>query len=221
MCISPITLKRNRDEWKEGIAHSTTRKVPCGKCPICIKRKVNNWVFRLTEEIKTSETSFFLTLTYDDLQLPLDYNGNPTLQKTDFQKFMKRLRKHVKNDETKNRRVLRQNGEITPEYTKLKYYMCGEYGSKTQRPHYHMIILNLPLKYVQREALINSIWQHGHVDRAECNIKTIRYVVGYINKGSIVPSNELDDRQKEFSLMSKGMGAKYLTPQKKNTIVKI
>ena len=45
------------------------------------------------------------------------------------------------------------------------------------------------------------------------NDLTINYVSGYIMKDNIKPQTKWDDRQREFSLMSKGMGLSYLTPQ--------
>ncbi len=71
-----------------------------------------------------------MTLTYDDEHLPInDYvdsdgviHGKPTLRKRDVQLFLKRLRKNYKYD------------------NHIKYFCCGEYGGKTFRPHYHLII---------------------------------------------------------------------------------
>ena len=45
------------------------------------------------------------------------------------------------------------------------------------------------------------------------NDLTINYVAGYIMKDNIKQINRHDDRLREFSLMSKGMGLSYLTPQ--------
>ena len=77
-----------------------TRKVetniytlPCGKCPNCYARRISGWSFRLMEEDKVSSSSYFITLTYDNP--PMSENGFMTLKKSDFQKFMKRLRKLI------------------------------------------------------------------------------------------------------------------------------
>lgn len=67
-------------------------------------------------EAKDHELKSFITLTYDDLHLPEDFS----LDKTHFQLFMKRFRK-------------KHGG-------KIRYFMCGEYGDQTERPHYHAII---------------------------------------------------------------------------------
>lgn len=178
------------------------KRVPCGKCVQCLKRRQNGWAFRLKQESKISESAIFLTLTYDDENIPITPMGLHTLRKSDFQKFMKRLRKTIKN-------------------SNIKYYACGEYGTQTQRPHYHAIMFNLPRLWTQDTAKLYETWGQGHLYFGEANIQTMHYVIGYMQKPAI--SNEIidyrtgeiitTDRQKEFSLMSKRMGIGYLTPQ--------
>ncbi len=113
-----------------------------------------------------------------------------------------------------------------PSYTPLKYYACGEYGTQTKRPHYHAIMFNLPQRYIQDGRILTDTWGHGHVDIAPNNIQTIRYVTKYMLKGGTELEKDIidystgeiihqstDDRQQEFSLMSKKMGLNHLTPQ--------
>ena len=191
MCLSPITLWRKTAT----IDGKKTDVVPCGKCVQCLKRRANHWTFRLTQELKVATSSCFLTLTYEDV--PLTNNGLPTLQKSDFQRFMKRLRKISKGS--------------------LKYYACGEYGTRTQRPHYHMILFNLELDMLHPDKL-RAIWKHGHVDVGKCEMSSIAYVTGYVVKGKFKPLDAcqetglIDDRIPEFSLMSKKLGMSFLTP---------
>ncbi len=197
MCVTPLTLKRNRDEWQtDKTTHSTvTRVVPCGKCYQCLARRRNGWSFRLWHQMNISQSACFMTLTYEDP--PLSFNEQATLKKKDLQDFLKRLRKHEK---------AKKNG------TSLKYYAVGEYGTNGHRPHYHLIIFNISNYTRTRSDLVaKKIWKKGHVDIAICNSATINYVVGYINQGSWSPQHELDDRDPHFSIMSKGLGANYLT----------
>jgi hypothetical protein len=165
------------------------------------KRRSSHWSFRINEESKKAKTSCFLTLTYEDQ--PLSPNGLPTLVKKDYQKFIKRLRKLVPSLKGKNR---------------LKYFACGEYGTKTQRPHYHAIAFNIPQDIINDATIIRDTWKHGHVLVTNSNLKTINYVVGYITKGGHTKQLDkvngvYDDRIPEFQLMSKGLGESYLTPQ--------
>ena len=188
-CITPIQVRNKTKDWAHQNLYST---VPCGSCVACLKRRAGHWSFRLNEEAKQSTSSAFLTLTYKTA--PLSKNGRHTLVKKDFQNFLKRLRKLCPTN-------------------KIKYYACGEYGSKTRRPHYHAIILNLPQSLIQRPDKIESTWGHGHTMLTHSNQVTINYVVGYMTKGRFEPDSPTDDRIKEFSLMSKKMGMNYLTPK--------
>lgn len=170
----------------------TTMVVPCGLCILCLKRRQNAWTFRLTQETQISYSACFLTLTYEET--PKSFNGNETLCKADYQKFLKRLRKKLPS-------------------AAIKYYACGEYGTQTQRPHYHAIMFNLPQSWVNDGENLASIWKEGHVYVAPCNIATIKYVCKYVMKGRWEPQDELDDRTPEFAIMSKKMGLSHLTPQ--------
>ena len=74
---------------------------------------------RIMNEVRMHDVSCFVTLTYNDENLPKDN----TLVKEDLQKFWKDLRYR-----------------IFPE--KIRYFASGEYGDETQRPHYHAVIFN-------------------------------------------------------------------------------
>jgi len=196
-CWKPFNVKRkNLDMHGQNLMQS----VPCGKCIPCKKRRSSNWSFRLTEEAKVSSSACFLTLTYETP--PTTKMGFHTLKKRDFQTFLKRLRKLVPVKMVDNKNV-----------NKLKYYACGEYGTQTHRPHYHAVIFNLPHSIIANPQQISDTWKNGHIHIANNNIKTINYVVGYMQKGNFTRLNTFDDRLPEFSLMSKGMGNAYLTPQ--------
>jgi hypothetical protein len=192
-CINAISLTQ-RDEV-----------VPCGKCYHCLKRRSNQWVFRLLQECKVATSISFITLTYSDEYLPIPphikTNGKPTLVKKHTQDFWKRLRK---NSNSKN----------------LKYYICGEYGERTKRPHYHAIVFNLDAKY-QNEQFISDTWQLGQtLSYFNVNEQMLRYTTKYVMKNA--SNNQYgtngDNRQPQFSLMSKGIGKSFLTPQMKKHI---
>ena len=69
-------------------------------------------------EASLYKANCFVTLTYDDQHLP--HRGQ--LEYPDFQKFMKRLRKTALSG--------------------VRFYMCGEYGPTTWRPHFHACLFN-------------------------------------------------------------------------------
>lgn len=141
------------------------------------------------QEQKQSVTAHFITLTYDTKHVPITRNGFMELKKKDLQLFFKRLRK--------------AQGPAL----QIKYYAAGEYGTKTKRPHYHIIMFNANI------ALISPAWNLGEVHYGEVTGASVGYTLKYMSKPSCIPMHRNDDRLKEFSLMSKQLGANYLTPQ--------
>lgn len=169
--------------------------VPCGKCPPCKLRRVNGWVFRLLQEDKISSSAHFLTVTYDTRHVPISENGFMTLNKSDFQLYMKRLRK------------------LCPDFV-LKYYACGEYGENYSRPHYHAIVFNCPDTEFFAKAWSLDGTQFGSVHVGTVSSDSIAYCLKYIDKDSFRekrPRHSRDDRQKEFSLQSKSLGSGYFS----------
>lgn len=183
-CITPFTVKHK--------TKCMSIAVPCGKCPECMKRRVSAWSFRLMQEEKVSTSAHFITLTYDTDHVPFSRNGYMTLAKRDVQLFLKRLR-----------------FDISKKYAdvKIKYYLAGEYGGRTQRPHYHAIMFNVP-----DLDLIETAWQLGSINYGQVSDASVGYTLKYINKTKRIPAHRNDDRIPEFALMSKGLGASYLTP---------
>ena len=94
-------------------------KVRCGQCIGCRLEKARQWALRCSHEASLHENNCFVTLTYSDKNLP-KYNS---LELRDFQKFMKRLRKHFDGG--------------------IRFFHCGEYGDKNGRPHYHAILFGI------------------------------------------------------------------------------
>lgn len=162
--------------------------VPCGKCPECKKRRASAWSFRLMKEYERAESGSFVTLTYDNDNIPLSKNGFMTLNKRDLQLFFKRLRK--------------LHGE-----SNIKYYAVGEYGENFKRPHYHIILFNANIE------LIHKAWKLGHVHIGTLTEASVGYTLKYMCKEKSTKLFARDDRAPEKSYMSKGLGENYLTPQ--------
>lgn len=127
--LSPYSEKSYM-HWKE---------IPCGHCDGCRIDRSRDWANRCMMELEYHKESYFVTLTYNDEHVPIAYYPDPstgevheskTLVKRDWQLFMKRLRKICAG---------RPGGD------QIRFFMCGEYGSKTFRPHYHAIIFGLHL----------------------------------------------------------------------------
>lgn len=190
-CTKPITLFQvGTTFYENGL------EVPCGKCLACRIKKRSEWTMRLIQELSYHDDAVFVTLTYSDDHLP----ENESLVKSDLQKFIKRLRKNLDKP--------------------IKYFACGEYGDKTERPHYHLIIYGLGLKPQDKQLIIDA-WQY-----ADWNVDTIRrksfglvepksiaYVAQYIDKKFTgdKAKEEYTDKQREpvFRLLSLGIGKRY------------
>ena len=95
-------------------------EVGCGQCRNCRINRRREWVGRMILEAKEHLFSSFVTLTYDDEHMPKD----GSLCKKHLQQFIRRLRK-----------------ALYPR--KIRYYAVGEYGDKSWRPHYHLIVFGL------------------------------------------------------------------------------
>lgn len=179
-------------------------EVPCGQCMQCRLQKREEWVTRILHEMMYYDEYMFCTLTYDEDHLP----GNSSLEKSDLQKFFKRLRKqmHDKKD-----------------YRKIKYFACGEYGEENGRPHYHIIILGLDYLKDDDISMIKDCWTLcdwnllGERPFGCVNQISIRYVVSYLEKSIKGKWEEYayDKIESPFHLVSKGMGKNYAMENKK------
>lgn len=184
MCVQPLTLKTGKTDIHSSVKFNI---VPCGRCPECVKAKINSWLFRLDKELEISTTPLFITLTYNEECVPRTTSGRKTLRKRDIQLWLKRLRKEYAKISKK----------------RIVYYLCGEYGSRTRRPHYHAVMLNM-----DNPELIPSTWKNGFTDYSILGKNGARYVLKYMSKQKLPKDSEIE---REFSLMSKKIGANYLT----------
>lgn len=191
--------------------------LPCGQCLGCRLDYSRQWANRCMLELQYHESSFFVTLTYDDFHVPRSWYTDPstgeafqslTLQKRDFQLFMKRLRKRFSDQH-------------------IRFFMCGEYGGQTMRPHYHAIIFGLKLddlveykKSPQGFSYYNSpslqaCWSDqegrpiGYAVVADVSWESCAYTARYIlkkQKGDEAHFYTDFNIQPEFTLMSRKPG---------------
>lgn len=210
-CVSPVILKNQSARLLRTI------EVPCGKCVPCLEQRRAQWSIRLREELKNSVSSLWLTLTYSEENLPFsEETGEPTLSKRDLQLFLKRLRKYL----DKGRIIYDfENKPIksSKNSQKIRYFACGEYGSKFDRPHYHIMLFNVDVK---NEYLVNLAWSVkkeklltpiGRVDFGSVTDASIHYTAGYILQQY---ESDFEGRQKPFILHSIGIGKDYFTDEK-------
>lgn len=179
-----VYFKPDRNfEWKQ-------IPIPCGKCLGCRLEYSRQWALRCVKEAKYHERNCFITITYSD-----DYLPKRGVSKKHIQDFFKRLR----------RRLGYHN--LIDDQIGLRYFLCGEYGSTTYRPHYHAIVFGYkPFDLVyfgfdqdtKQEIYISpwlsSVWGMGNVIVGQnVTFETCAYVARYVMK-----KLEVDSKNDEF-----------------------
>lgn len=161
-----------------GLAMGLTR--PCGRCNACRKKYAADKAIRMVHEINEWPTASFLTLTYDERNLHYETPTAllPSITPRHLQLFFKRLRRKTGLD--------------------LSYVACGEYGSITNRPHYHVILYGYDFSDNRRiyqsdtisntntlynSNLLDKLWEYkGHCVIADVSYDSCAYVAGYTIK---------------------------------------
>lgn len=169
----------------------------CGQCLPCRINRARIWQHRIMLEAKYHTSSIFLTITYDDEHLPRDhyvhtFKASKSLPKRTVvyspfsvrpdhhRKFMDDLRWHS-----------REHLDI-----KIRMFGVGEYGDRSQRPHYHYALFGFPrcyggARYVGRVfvpcrcdtcTFLTRIWGKGHVFVGDLTLDSARYIAGYVTK---------------------------------------
>lgn len=153
-------------------------ELPCGLCIGCRLDRCRQWAFRCIAEASLHDRNAFVTLTYDDWCLPND----GSLNHDHFQKFIKRLRKRYGAG--------------------IKYFMAGEYGDLTGRPHYHACIFGYwPPDAVQHTVgssghllytseSLQAIWSYGNVYIGHVTMDSAAYVAQYVTKKVLGSSDQ-------------------------------
>ena len=140
--------------------------VACGQCIGCRLERSRIWAMRAVHEAKMYKRNCFITLTYNDENLP----ERGRLKYEDFVLFMKRLRK--------------KHGE------NIRFYMCGEYGD-LDRPHYHAIIFNHDWddktyfktsnskEKIYTSDDLTKLWGMGHTSTGDATFESAAYIARY------------------------------------------
>ena len=165
MCLAPVPLPE-------------IGFVGCRKCWQCRRNRIDDWVGRCIAESHSATESLAVTLTYGGGDVP----EAGVLCYSDFQRFMKRLRKAG---------------------FKVRYIVAGEYGSAKGRAHWHAILFfdgaspvvaDDPEKRAPEEIFfprfpddpagrINwSYWPHGYAWIERPSYEAFSYVVKYVLK---------------------------------------
>lgn len=222
-CFHPIDCWRQDDTNVLAFTDTPRRRkhfieklrVPCGKCIGCLLDKANDFATRCWCETKGWKNNCFITLTYNDDNLP----ENHELVKKDLQDFWKRLRYYEQGKETW---VNPQNGKVE---NPIRYYACGEYGGKKGRPHYHACVFNWKpddLKFYKKNhngdslyisKKLTKIWGKGFVIVGDLTYQSACYVARYVTKKmfKLTKIYKYLNIQQEFTTSSRcgGIGLKF------------
>lgn len=175
----------------------------CGTCVGCRLDRARQWAMRCRDEASLYKDNSFVTLSVNPESL--EVHGK-SLDHRYFQKFMKRLRKYVGTDHM------------------IRFFMCGEYGPKYGRPHYHALLFNWDFKdrvyfkttasgeKIYRSAVLESLWPFGYSSVGDVTFGSAAYVARYHLKkvGSVVSDNHYLDKRTgemlspEYVRMSRG-----------------
>lgn len=178
--------------------------VPCGKCNFCLQNNRISWAIRMMEEEKVSKSAYFLTLTYDDKNIPHIWDGDtPTGQTTLDKKHLSNFHQSIKR---KQKRLLKKSYNDW----KIRYFSVGEYGSKTLRPHYHSAIYNVRPEILDAVVLENEVWGKGRIHVGTITDGSANYVAKYMIDRNMIEEKEKEKGwQKPFTVMSRNPGLGY------------
>lgn len=206
-----VTIRYSKDHaFDQGVE---VLEIGCGRCEACRAQKARSWAIRCAHEAQlhtrsthtgTVSNNSFITLTYA--------NAPENLVKRDFQLFIKRLRKNTQK--------------------KIRYFQCGEYGSKQGRSHFHALLFGIdfhedriPLhtpgpNTLYGSATLEQAWQNqGYAYIGPLNFATASYVAGYAAKklrrtewdsdAGYWVGDKLVTPQQEYITMSRRPGIAY------------
>lgn len=135
--------------------------------------------------------SCFVTLTYNQESMP----GGATLVRKDVQDWLKRFRQALWPD-------------------RIRYYLVGEYGDVSCRPHYHAAVFGVDSVRAGGaegvSGVVGDTWKKGHSFVGELTPESAGYIAGYVTKKLTKKDDaRLNGRFPEFARMSlrPGIGA--------------
>lgn len=189
---------------RQGDTTGQFMEVNCGQCIGCRLAYAQGWAIRCIHEAEEYDANSFVTLTYDPKNLPM----HGSLVPDHFTNFMKKLRKKRRHP--------------------IRYFMAGEYGSDSGRPHYHAILFNTD--FADKEFFSNrngnvlftseelsKTWSLGFASVGSVTFESAGYVARYCMKKATgdheVLPQQLDERtgeiyevHPEYARMSRGRG---------------
>lgn len=210
--------------------------VGCGKCVGCLLDRSRDMATRIVCEALDypEDSNWFITFTYgdDDSQVNrfrVSRNDDDALilNIRHMQLFFKSLR------EGYERKFGKRSYDVPTFFDKklghdielgARFYMAGEYGEKTARPHYHVCLMNTPLPDIFdfsktslgfplfRSPWLENLWKFGHVTVGKLTYQSAAYVARYCMKKAEAPPKEqyeISGLTPEFTNSSRRPGIGY------------
>lgn len=151
------------------------------------------WKHRLMLESLHHLGNAFVTLTYAEDRLPEDMSLDPVT----LELWLKRFRQ-----------------KISP--LRIRYFAVGEYGEKSMRPHYHVLLFGYPTclkgRSVYRRSsescctncdIVRETWGFGNVMLGTVTLESCGYVCEYVTKNMLDSRDDrLHGREPEFKRQS-------------------
>lgn len=164
----------------------------CGKCRACRLKRRNQWATRLALQWKDTPNALWCLFTYNNEHIPA-FNR---LGKERMSAFIKRLRRWF---------------EYHWNWKGIKFFCSGEYGTINNRPHFHVILFNLPICNKNKICLsikyqLELLWKQGYVKVKK--LETINQVY-YCAKYAVKGLSEHEDVE-PCILFSKGLGKDFV-----------
>ena len=206
-CYHPIPAFRTPDgvvfKERSGVDILGRLDLPCGQCIGCRMRRASDWQLRIMHEAQFHDANSFVTVTYDQQNLPERYS----LRYRDVQLWLKRLRRYYVG-------------------RTIRFYVVGEYGGQTSRPHYHACLFGVDFRsdrvvagksssgqLFYESALLTQLWRLGRCSVQDLTPETAGYCSRYILTKALgknadearkftLPDGEVVERVPEFARMS-------------------
>ena len=190
MCLSPLLIDigtRRIADIKIPTGHTLSRwynqhrnlynLVPCGQCVECLQAKAAMYTSKLLAEslCHREANGYFVTWTYDNYHLP----PFGSLEKDALSRLRCHLRQHVCKPYRKDGKLVRPKMD---DY--LRYFAIGEYGTKYDRPHYHMCLWSDLLTQTDIIQLMHTVWSDDKGLIGQIDIQPFQSTgaVGYVSK---------------------------------------
>lgn len=186
--------------------HHRELALPCGKCIGCRIQRSRSWAARCWHEAQFYEHNCFLTLTYAPEHLPRGKHGKCILRISDYQSFMKRFRIYLDRHHY---------------HTKIRFFHCGEFGSKRGRSHYHSLIFGFDFpdkefykfnklgQPLYRSPTLDKLWGKGICIIGELTYQSAGYVARYCMKKEYGNKSDRGPGRSEYITMSNRPGIGY------------